>query len=185
MVVVGAGGGLGQYATQYALVSGARVIGIDTGAQKRSLVESFGADFVDFRGTVRLVADVQSLTAGGADAVIVSAGHSSGFAQAASMLRIRGTLCCIGIPPGGGRIETPVSEIVIKGLKIQGNLVGNLKECLEAVELVRVGKVKPKIYVRPFKDLPAVYQELEKGDIAGRVVLKLGDDPGIVAKSRL
>ncbi len=87
-------------------------------------------------------------------------------------------MCCIGIPPGGGKIETPVSEIVIKGLKIKGNLVGNLKECLEAVVLVSNGLVKPKIYVRPFKDLPAVYEELEKGDIAGRVVLKIGDDPG-------
>ena len=67
---------------------------------------------------------------------------------------------------------------MIKGLKIKGNLVGNLKECLEAVDQVTTGLVKPKVYVRPFRDLPAVYEELEKGDIAGRVVLKIGDDPG-------
>lgn len=178
MVVVGAGGGLGQYATQFGLASGARVIGIDSGEEKRKLVSSFGATFVDFKGTPDTVQEIRKLTGGGANAVIVAAGHSAAFAQAASMLRIGGTMCCIGIPPGGGRIETPVSEIVIKGLKIKGNLVGNLKECLEAVELVRSGIVKPKIYVRPFKDLPAVYEELEKGDIAGRVVLKVGDDPG-------
>lgn len=94
------------------------------------------------------------------------------------MLRIGGTLCCIGIPPGGGRIETPVSEIVIKGLNIRGNLVGNLKECLEAVELVRTGKVRPKVFAREFKELPEVYEELERGDIAGRVVLKIAEDPG-------
>ena len=85
---------------------------------------------------------------------------------------------CIGIPPGGGQILTSVAEIVIKGLKIKGNLVGSLKECLEAVEQVRVGLVKPRVLVRPFKDLPAIYEELEKGDIAGRVVLKIGEDPG-------
>ena len=179
MVVVGAGGGLGQYAVQIALARGARVVGVDSGKQKRELVEGFGARFVDFREVENVVAEVRKLSGGdGAQAVVVSAGHSSAFAQAASMLRIGGTMCCIGIPPGGGRIETPVSEIVIKGLKIKGNLVGNLKECLEAVELVRTGLVKPKIYVRPFRDLPAVYEELEKGDIAGRVVLKVGDDPG-------
>ena len=38
--------------------------------------------------------------------------------------------------------------------------------------------MKPQVFVRPFKDLPKVYEELEKGDIAGRVVLKIGDDPG-------
>ena len=178
LVVVGAGGGLGQYAVQYGLARSAHVIGIDSGEQKRQLITSFGAHFLDFWETKDIVAEVQRLTKGGADAVVVSAGHSAAFAQAASMLRIGGTMCCIGIPPGGGKIETPISEIVIKGLKIQGNLVGSLKECLEAVEQVRSGLVKPKIYVRPFKDLPAVYEELEKGDIAGRVVLKVGDDPG-------
>lgn len=178
LVVVGAGGGLGQYAVQTGLAYGARVIGIDSGEHKRELVASFGAGFIDFRQSPDVVTEVKDRTDGGAHAVIVSAGNSSAFAQAASMLRIGGTMCLNGIPPGGGRIETSVAEIVIKGLKIKGNLVGNLKECLEAVELVRTGLVKPKIYVRPFRDLPAVYEELEKGDIAGRVVLKIGNDPG-------
>ena len=178
MVVVGAGGGLGQYALQIALAKGARVIGVDSGEQKKELIEGFGAKFVDFRQVKDVVEEVKKLTDGGTDAVVVTAGHSAAFAQAASMLRIGGTMCCIGIPPGGGKIETPVSEIVIKGLKIKGNLVGNLKECMEAVELVRNGLVKPKTYVRPFRDLSAVYDELEKGDIAGRVVLKVGEDPG-------
>lgn len=81
-------------------------------------------------------------------------------------------------PSGGGRLENSVAEVVIKGLQIKGDLVGNLKECLEAVELVRSGKVKPHVFVRTFEDLPRVYEELEKGDIAGRVVSKVGDDPG-------
>lgn len=178
LVVIGAGGGLGQYAVQYGLACGCRTIGIDSGAEKKELVESFGAHFVDFRQHANLVQHIQSLTSGGAHAAIAAAGHSSAFAQAASMLRIGGTLCCIGIPPGGGRIETPVSEIVIKGLRIQGNLVGNLKECLEAVELVSVGKVRPKVVVREFRELGKVYEELERGDVAGRVVLKVGEDPG-------
>jgi len=163
---------------QYGLARGAHVIGIDSGAQKRELVTSFGAHFVDFRQTPNVVEEVQRITSGGAHAVVVSAGSSAAFAQAASMLRTNGTMCCIGIPPGGGQIQTPVSEIVIKGLKIKGNLVGNLKECLDAVEQVRTGIVKPKVYVRPFRDLPKVYEEMEAGDIAGRVVLMVGEDPG-------
>lgn len=87
-------------------------------------------------------------------------------------------MCLIGIPPGGGQILTSVAEIVIKGLKIKGNLVGSLKECMEAVDQVKNGLVKPQVFVRPFRDLPAVYEELEKGEVAGRVVLKVGDDPG-------
>lgn len=110
--------------------------------------------------------------------MIVTAGSNAAFATAASLLRTEGTLCCIGIPPGGGQFLTPVSEVVIKGLTIKGNLVGNLKECLEAVELVRAGKVRPKVFVREFGELARVYEELERGDVAGRVVLKVGEDPG-------
>lgn len=58
---------------------------------------------------------------------------------------------------------TPVSEIVIKGLKIKGNLVGSFGECMGALELVRKGKVKPKVFVRGFKELPKVYEALETG----------------------
>jgi propanol-preferring alcohol dehydrogenase len=49
---------------------------------------------------------------------------------------------------------------------------------MEAMELVRRGKVKPKVVVREFEELPRVYEELERGDIAGRVALRIGDDPG-------
>lgn len=198
VVVVGAGGGLGHlagkyrhpqplgnnpmaanstYPVQYARTQGALVIGIDGGAEKREFVKSIGAtEFVDFRTTPDVVQTIHDITNGGANAVIVTAGSVKAFAQAADMLKVGGTLSCVGIPADKGFIEAPISSIVIKGLHITGNLVGSLKECLEAVDLVRRGIVKPKILVRPFEDLAAVYEELEKGDISGRVVLKVAKD---------
>jgi propanol-preferring alcohol dehydrogenase len=179
LVVLGAGGGLGHYAVQYGLLRTPFVIGVDAGKKKGELVRGLRAEFVDFKTTPDLRAAIDKLTNHkGVDAVIVAAGSSAAFATAASLLGIEGVLCCIGIPPGGGKLLTPVSEIVIKGLKIKGNLVGSLKECMEAVELVRKGKVTPKVVVREFEELPEVYKDLEKGDVAGRVVLKVGDDPG-------
>lgn len=108
--------------------------------------------------------------------MIVAVGSARAFSESAEMLRVGGTLSCVGIPPGKVFIETPVSSIVIKGLHITGNLVGSLKECLEALELVRRGVVKPKITVRPFRDLERVYEELESGKIEGRIVLKVARD---------
>lgn len=46
------------------------------------------------------------------------------------------------------------------------------------MELVRVGLVKLKICEAVWR-FACGYEELEKGDIAGRVVLKIGDDPGL------
>lgn len=107
--------------------------------------------------------------------MIVTAGNATAFSHACEMLRVGGTLCCVGIPPGRPHLETPISMIVIKGLKITGNLVGSLSECMEAVELVRRGVVKPNVVVRPFRELSKVYEEMEKGDISGRIVLKVAD----------
>merc|ERR1711915_1042544 len=47
--IVGAGGGLGSLACQYAKAMGVRVIGIDTGDEKKKMVTELGAEsFVDF-----------------------------------------------------------------------------------------------------------------------------------------
>lgn len=48
VAVPGAGGGLGHLAVQYAIASGMRVVGIDTGAEKKKMVEEYGGVFIDF-----------------------------------------------------------------------------------------------------------------------------------------
>ena len=131
---------------QYARAMGARVIGIDGGSNKGDFLRSIGAEaYVDIQTTADAVSEVQRKTVGGADAVVVTAGNAKAFVGAAEMLRIGGTLSCVGIPPGRAMI-------------------------------VRRGVVKPNISVRKFQELPRVYEELEKGEIAGRVVLKVAED---------
>jgi D-arabinose 1-dehydrogenase-like Zn-dependent alcohol dehydrogenase len=49
VAVPGAGGGLGHLAVQYAIAAGMRVVGIDTGAEKKQLVEGYGGIFIDFK----------------------------------------------------------------------------------------------------------------------------------------
>ena len=160
-------------AVQYGKVAGAQVIGVDTGQVKKEFVESLGGRFVDFAKSADLVEEVKSITGGGAHAAVVTSGSPRAFSGAVDMLRIGGTLCCIGIPPGDIHLTTPIATIIIKGLRVIGNLVGSMEETLEAVELVRNGSVKPHIEVREFEELPQIYEMLEKGDILGRIVLKV------------
>jgi propanol-preferring alcohol dehydrogenase len=152
---------------------GAKVIGVDAGSEKQQFVESLGAQFVDFSQCKDLTSEIKKITDGGSHAVVVTSGHPLAFRGLADIARIGGSISLVGIPPGDVQLDAPVAAIVIKGLKIQGNLVGSLKETYEAVEFVRSGKVKPHVKVRPFRDLPEVYQLLEKGDISGRIVLRL------------
>jgi propanol-preferring alcohol dehydrogenase len=177
--VSGAGGGLGHFAVQYARCFGATVIAIDTGVTKADyLLANGAAHFVDFATTPDVVSAVKALTPEslGAHAVVVTAASARAFEQAGEMLRPGGALCLCGIPAGEAYLKTPVAGIVIKGLRIFGNLTGSLKECMDAVELVRVGKVVPRVEVRAFEELENVYVRMEKGDILGRVVLRIAKD---------
>jgi propanol-preferring alcohol dehydrogenase len=92
------------------------------------------------------------------------------------MLQPGGNLSCVDIPPGKTLLQTPVAGIVIKGLRITGSLVRSGKECMEAMEYVRKGVVKPQAQIRKFSKLPHVYEQLEKRDVSGRVVLQIVDD---------
>lgn len=191
---MGAGGGLGHFAgekqtprnisrarlivhiVQYAKAQGAQVIGIDSGPEKRDFVLGLGAhEFIDFALTDP-VERVREITGHGAHAVVVTTGNAKAFARACDMLRVGGTLSCVGIPYGGPFLETPINTIIIKGLRVTGNLVGSLRECMEAVDLVRYGLVKPAISIRPFRELPKAFEEMERGDINGRIVLQVSED---------
>lgn len=156
---------------------GARVIGVDKGTAKGKFIRSLGAEFIDFTESNNLIEDVKKIAGGdSAHAAIVTSGHPRAFSFATDVLGIGGTLCCIGIPPGDVTLPTPIATIVIKGLRVLGNLVGSMKDTTEALEFVRKGLVKPRVEVRPFRDLPKVYEMLENGDVLGRVVLKIAED---------
>ena len=162
---------------QYARVAGARVIAIDGGASKRDYCLNLGAsEYVDFKAVPNLVDHIHKLTNGGAHAIVCTAGSPGAYAHAADMLRIGGTLACGGIPPGTPHLQTSIGAIVIKGLKIVGNLVGSHQETMQAVELTRLGLVKPTITVRRWEDLQEIYEDLEHDRVSGRVVVKIARD---------
>jgi propanol-preferring alcohol dehydrogenase len=154
----------------------AKVIAVDSGDSKKALVESYGVEaFCGLCKDERVVGDGFDLTGIGADAVVVTSRNSKAYAQAADMLRAGGSLSCVDIPPGKMLLQTPVAGIAIKGLHITGSLVGSLKESMEAMEYVRKGIVKPQVEIRKFRELPQVYGQLEKGDVSGRIVLRIAD----------
>jgi hypothetical protein len=57
---------------------------------------------------------------------------------------------------------------------------GSLKECMQAVELVKAGKVRLKVFLRWSKNLSKGHEKLERRDIAGT---RIGDDPGTMLRN--
>lgn len=88
VAIVGAGGGLGSFAQQYARAMGLSVIAIDAGQEKKEMSEKMGATaFVDFSTSKDLVKDVKAATRDGLGphAVILVAVNEKPFQQAAEV----------------------------------------------------------------------------------------------------
>jgi len=174
VAIVGAGGGLGSLAQQYAKAMGLRVIAIDTGDEKSKMcLEQLGADsFVDFAKSKDLVQDVKNATEDGLGphAVLLVAANEKPFQQAAAYVRPRGTVVCIGLP-AHAVLKAPVFESVIKMITIKGSYVGNRKDSAEAIEFFRRGLINAPFKVVGLSELQMVYDKMRRGEIAGRFVL--------------
>lgn len=174
VAIVGAGGGLGSLAQQYAKAMGLHVIAIDTGDEKKKMcLEQLGANsFVDFATSKNVVKDVQAATEDGLGphAVLLVAVNEKPFQQAAEYVRPRGSVVCIGLP-AGAYLKAPVFESVIKMVTIKGSYVGNRKDSAEAIDFFRRGLIKAPFKVVGLSELQMVYDKMIKGEIAGRYVL--------------
>lgn len=175
VAIVGAGGGLGSLAQQYAKAMGLKTIAIDAGDDKAKMCKSLGSHaFVDFAKSKDVVKDVKAATEDGLGphAVILLAVSEKPFQQATEYVRPRGVVVCIGLP-SGAYLKAPVFESVVRMVQIRGSYVGNRRDSAEAIDFFRRGLIKAPFKVVPLSQLGDVYDMMSKGQIAGRYVLDL------------
>ncbi|EAU30544.1 alcohol dehydrogenase I [Aspergillus terreus NIH2624] len=173
VAIVGAGGGLGSLALQYAKAMGLRAVAIDGGEEKRQMCQSLGAEaYVDFAASQNVVEDVKAATPGGlgAHAVLLLAVAEKPFQQAADYVRSRGTIVAIGLP-ANAFLKAPVFNTVVRMINIKGSYVGTRQDGVEAIDFFARGLIKAPFKVAPLKDLPKIFELMEQGKIAGRYVL--------------
>jgi len=173
LAIVGAGGGLGSIAQQYAKAMGIHTIAIDTGDDKKEMCKKLGSDtFIDFAKSKNVVKDVQSATEDGLGphAVLLVAVNEKPFQQAAEYVRPRGTVVCIGLP-AGAYLRAPVFESVVRMITIKGSYVGNRQDGAEALEFYRRGLINAPYKVVGLSELQKVYDMMHEGKIAGRYVV--------------
>ena len=90
------------------------------------------------------------------------------------MLRPGGTVAYIGLPGGkADEIRASISAIVNGELSVRGSNVGTRQDLDEAVAFAARGLVKATIRTVALEEINDVLDEMRKGRIVGRVVLKL------------
>ncbi|MGR4066105.1 MAG: alcohol dehydrogenase AdhP [Vulcanimicrobiaceae bacterium] len=165
-------GGLGHLAVQYAKAMGLNVVALDVTREKLALARSVGADAAVNALEPDAVAQVAEATHGGAHGVLVTAVSPAAFAQAIGMLRSRGTVALVGLPPGS--FPTPIFDVVLKRLTIRGSIVGTRQDLAEALAFAATGKVHADVHAVKLDDVNRVFADLKAGNVDGRMVLEIG-----------
>jgi len=167
-VAISGVGGLGHVAIQYAKAMGFKVVGLDLAEDKLALAREAGADHAINVLSPTAVNDVLDTTGGGAHGILVTAVSTSAFAQALKMVRRKGTVSLVGLPPG--EFPTPIFDVVLKRITVRGSIVGTRRDLDEAIAFAAEGKVRAEISKAPLTEINEIFERMKSGRIDGRMV---------------
>ncbi|WP_158734876.1 alcohol dehydrogenase AdhP [Alteribacillus sp. YIM 98480] len=166
-------GGLGHVAVQYAKAMGLKVVAVDIRDEKLQLAKDLGADET-VNGMNEDPAAAIHDRLGGVQAAISVAVTKKAFEQAYQSVKRGGSLVVVGLP--NDELPIPIFDTVLNGVSVKGSIVGTRKDLRECLDLAADGKIKTMIETKELDDINDVFDQMEKGDINGRIVLKVNQD---------
>ena len=164
-------GGLGQLAVQYAKAMGLHVAALDVTEDKLALARASGADVAVNAKSPEAAASIIKETGGGAHGVLVTAVSPAAFGQALKLVRRKGTVVLVGLPPG--EFATPILDVVMNRVTIRGSIVGGRQDLAEAIAFAAEGKVRARIHRSKLDHINQVFGDLKAGKVDGRMVLMM------------
>jgi propanol-preferring alcohol dehydrogenase len=169
-VVISGIGGLGHMAVQYAKAMGLNVAAVDVDDDKLALARRLGATVtVNARSTDPAAFLKQEI--GGAHGALVTAVSPKAFEQALGMMRRRGTVSLVGLPPGSFPLD--IFGMVLNGITVRGSIVGTRLDLQESLEFAAQGKVAATVAAEKLENINDIFARMHKGEIEGRIVLDM------------
>ena len=170
-VVISGIGGLGHMAVQYAIAMGMNVAAVDIDDAKLDLARRLGASLTVNAAQDDAPSAIKRGTDGGARGVLVTAVSPTAFEQALGMVGRGGTVALVGLPPGD--FPLPIFDVVLNGITVRGSIVGTRLDLQESLEFARDGKVKATVSTARLEDINSIFDQMEKGEIEGRIVMEI------------
>ena len=162
-------GGLGHIAVQIGRAAGAEVTAIDISEEKLALAKSLGAARTLNAATAEVVKEIRR--AGGMHVAIVTSAAKSAYDMAFYCVRPTGTLLAVGLPAKD--ISFPPIMMAAGEIQIKASAVGTREDLREVLEMGAAGTVHCQVATRPLEDVQQVLEQLARGEITGRVVLRM------------
>lgn len=159
-------GGVGMYALQFAVLTGATVVALDFDEAKLAQARAYGAALALPPGDEATAA---ILGLGGADACLSFAPSPRVLRSEIEVAAPRATIVQVALPPQ--ELSFFAWEIINKGLTIRGSADGTRLERDTVVRLAAEGRVRSRVLPIPFAELTRSLIELDEGRAPGRYVV--------------
>ncbi len=162
-------GGLGHLAVQIGRAIGAQVCAIDIADDKLELAKSLGAEWTVNAATEQVPKRIRAI--GGAHVALVTSASAAAYETALRCLRKGGTLAVVGMPNEPFKVSA-VAMVSLEA-RIVASAVGTRQDLRELFDVLEKHPIRSYIEKRPLAALPAVFDEMKRGALLGRVVLIL------------
>jgi len=162
-------GGLGHLAVQIGRSMGADVIGIDVSEEKLVLASALGATLALDAAAGDVGRELRK--AGGVHVAMVTSAAKAAYDTAFRCLRPAGTLLVVGLP--AENICFPPIMMAAGEIRIRASAVGTRQDLRAVLALAELNKVRCRITTRPLLEVGRAFEELERGQVLGRVVVTI------------
>jgi crotonyl-CoA carboxylase/reductase len=197
VLIWGAAGGLGVFATQLCKVAGAHAVGVVSSSGKGELVKQLGAvDYIDrgeFAGMMRTGDEtpdqekerfkvsrafskrVKEILGDSPDIVFEHVGRAT-FPTSVFVVRPFGkVVICAGTT--GFNLDFDVRYLWMRQKQIIGSHFANAYECYKANELIESGQIRPVLWrTLGFEGVPEAHQLMRDNKHLGKIAILVGAD---------
>jgi alcohol dehydrogenase, propanol-preferring len=163
-------GGLGHVAVQIGRQLGAEVTAVDISEDKLALARSLGASKTLNAASDNVVKQLRS--DGGIHVVLVTSASKAAYDMGFYCVRPTGTLVAVGLP--AQEIGFAPILMAAREIRIQASAVGTRQDLREVLDMGAAGKVRCEVATRPLTDVNEVMEQLRRGQISGRILLRPG-----------
>ena len=161
-------GGLGHLAVQIGAGLGAAVTAIDLSDEKLAQARALGASTALNATSANVVKEIRR--AGSAHVVLITSAAKAAYDSAFPCVRPTGTLLVVGLP--SENICFPPILMAATEVRVQASSVGTREDLRELLTMAAGGQIRCHVTTRPLAEANQALEDLRKGAITGRVVLK-------------
>jgi crotonyl-CoA carboxylase/reductase len=198
VLIWGAAGGLGVFATQLCKLTGADCVGVVSSPEKGRLVEQLGAvGFIDrneFKGMMRTGREtpeeekarfkesrafskrVRELFGGEAPDIVFEHVGQATFPTSVFTVKPFGKVVICGAT-SGYTLDFDVRYLWMRQKEIVGSHFANAWECLKANQLIQESKIRPVLWqTMPFEDVANAHQLMYENKHLGKIAILVGSE---------